>query len=297
MTTPIHVAYSSAYLNWHLGTGHPTNPIRAKNAVDLLTHSPHDVRLHRPEYARWEDLLLVHDEPYADEIVNGFSDEWAGERTDLADTASLMFGGTQRLVDLMLEDDTVRLAFNPQGAKHHAMRNYSSGFCVFNDFAAAAIRFADQGLRVAYVDWDAHHGDGVEELLRMRSDIRTYSIHDATIFPGTGRETMEQDGVYNCPLAAGAGNAALAERVRRIGQSLSTMRPDVLLLAIGADGHEKDPLSSLTYTTGGLVKAARVAATWAPRVLVGGAGGYRPHDVTPEVWAKSVMAIAESMSE
>lgn len=298
--TSVDVAYDERLMNWQLGTGHPTNPIRARLAVKNLRDMGVPLRMHDVRPAALDELALVHDVGYLETVLaEGISDEWVGVRKDLAGVASLMFGGTMGLVDRMLMEPSIyRLGFAPMGAKHHAMRDRSSGFCVFNDMAAAAVRFASAGMRVMYVDWDAHHGDGVEALLRDAGDaVVTYSVHDGTIFPGTGHHSEPDLGVFNWALPAGAGDEWLAEAMRDMREVARAHRPDVLLVACGADGHKGDPLTSLAYTTQGLRQAAQEAASWpVAQVLIGGAGGYQPFDVTPLVWAQAVQSFQHSRS-
>jgi acetoin utilization protein AcuC len=141
---------------------------------------------------------LVHDPAYVAAVRRGRCAEWSGTQERLGEVAALMFTGTLDLVEQLLIDDQPGIYFNPQGAKHHAHRDHASGFCVLNDMAWAATRLTGAGQRVIYLDWDAHHGDGVEALLLNTPEAVTASIQDRTIFPGTGRgwsDTMR--GAYN----------------------------------------------------------------------------------------------------
>lgn len=303
----VNVAYSPMYLDWNLGVNHPTNPIRAKLAVDLLRQNPAlDLRvldpngLYSPEDYVTE-VKSIHDHGYVDRVLSGVSGEWHGVNFELGTTALMMFAGTMVLVEDMLRyrGHGVRwLGFNPQGAKHHAMFNHSSGFCVFNDMAYAARRLRDAGKRVVYVDWDAHHGDGVEAMLKDDEDILTISVHDSTSFPGTGFEDGE--GFHNYPMDEGAGDTALRQVVDDIRDTLLLWSPDVILLACGADGLAGDPLTSLNYTQEGLDHASRMIGSVARRldadVLIGGAGGYQPFDEVPEHWSRCVSTIARWLS-
>ena len=149
------------------------------------------------------------------------------------------------------------VGFSPQGAKHHAMADRGSGFCVFNDMAWAAKHFAGQGKRVLYVDLDAHHGDGVEALTRDEPLVMTCSVHDSTIFPFTRHQDERDRGVHNFPLARDAGDEELLASVAAVVELAEQWRPEVLLVAIGADGHVTDPLSTLQYSYEGYTAAAR----------------------------------------
>jgi acetoin utilization protein AcuC len=161
---------------------------------------------------------------------------------------------------------------------------------------AARILIAS-GMKVLYIDWDAHHGDGVENLLRDYPDAVTASIHDGTIFPGTGRDGHEpENGVYNWALPSGAGDKEFLAAMDDIETLANTIKPDIILLATGADAHISDPLSTLNFDYPGYKAAAEVVARIANRhsrgrVLIGGAGGYQPFDHTPKIWATVVSEV------
>lgn len=298
----IHVAYDDRLLKWRLGKDHPTNPERAKNAVDALRRLDIRMMVHRISGPAAVSLLEdVHQSAYVTNTLSGRNDEWQGERTDLAEVARLMFQGT---VDLVWKLETARrpgVYFSPQGAKHHAMYAQGSGFCVFNDFAWAAQYLSKRGHRVLYVDTDAHHGDGVEALTYGNTDIMTASIHDGTIFPGTGHVDEPDLHVWNWALDRGAGDEELEVALGDVVKLGARFAPTVMLVALGADGHEDDPLSTLRYTYEGYEAAARKLGAFARErgisVLVGGAGGYRPRTHTPAVWVRFVHTLAETMAE
>ena len=301
MSRKLTIAYSDSYLDWKLGAFHPTNPIRAKIATEWLDGPGTDIVSPVLDTDRLVKLLSeVHDRSYIDAVLAGRSDEWSGARPDLGRTAALMAQGTVDLVDQMLvdreADERTGVYFNPQGAKHHAMRDRSGGFCVFNDMAVAGKTLLDQGLSVVYVDWDAHHGDGVEELLRD-TDAWTFSIHDGSIFPGTGLENDAENRAYNWPLEPGAGDAELLDAVHEVCGLVDNVEPDVIMMAIGADGLEEDPLSTTRYSIKGYADAAKEVRSLADRhgstLLVGGAGGYTPWTSTPLTWATVVRELAD----
>ena len=195
---PLTIAYSDIYLEWMLGDGsgdHPTNPVRARLATEQLqarfgASGPGGrdgaVRVLDPlgvpvERAR-EAIESIHDAAYVARVLDdGVSGEWYGDRPEMGLTALAMFAGTMTLVEAMVAGDA-RVAFNPQGAKHHAARDRSSGFCVFNDMAWAALELEQKGLRPLYLDWDIHAGDGVQHLLAGTA-IPTLSIHGHSTFP------------------------------------------------------------------------------------------------------------------
>lgn len=315
--TNLHIAYSDDYLNWNLGAGdgtHPTRPIRAKIATEQLKDEyGRLVRIVEPEVYELDRQRIesIHEARYVSRVIDyGKSDDWEGRSASNAWTAQQMFAGTARLTSLMLDGEAT-VAFNPQGAKHHAHYNHSSGFCVFNDMAWSAKEFADAGLKPLYLDWDAHAGDGVQALLK-NTDIPTLSIHGTGIFPyGEDNHHPDKFGVkhtwhnvdkhyYNWNLEHGAGDYEFLRALDEVEKIVADYRPDVILLATGADAHYADNWG-LRYTVEGYVEGARRVADMANeytngRVLIGGAGGYKAMTWTPLVWSSVVGAIYEGVS-
>jgi len=249
-----------------------------------------------PRLATRAELERVHAPSYIDEVLNDhLSGQWSGKRADLAILASTFVGGTLVALDALL-NMKARTAIHFPGSKHHAQYDHSSGFCIFNDFAIAAdIATKDYGLRVAILDIDAHHGDGVENLTADNPMVLTYSIHEKGIFPGTGNESDLDRNVYNFPLVSkdgdadspGKGNEALEIGVTHFMHVLDSFKPDLIFITCGADGHKEDPLSSLEYSVEGYAGIAKQLRSHYPKIpmLLGGAGGYLPDTRTPEVWS------------
>ena len=305
--TPAVVAYTHEYQDWQLGEGHPTNPVRARLAVEQLQENADRLRI---DLARmvptldWNRVLaeaeLVHDRSYLTALRQGCNEVWDGTQPRLGEVAALMFTGTMDLVEAMLLDRAagrVGVYFNPQGAKHHAMRATGSGFCALNDMAWAAKKLVRLGLKVAYFDWDAHHGDGVEELLRDEPQALTMSVHNGGIFPGTGLDGHDPArGIYNWALPQGGGCHDLYHAAQEAWEILDEFNPDVILVACGADGLHGDPLGALSYDVYGVVKTVAyplgaLARRLDAPVVIGGAGGYQPYDETPRAWAEWVSHI------
>ena len=308
MNRKLHVAYDDVYLDWklggqELGLPHPTNPIRAKYATEFL-EADKDIVIVKPEIDVFDRARLeeIHDPKYVSEVLDlGSSGEWHPDDKHKGQVALHMFAGTIRLAEKILNNE-IKVGFNPQGAKHHAQYDHSSGFCVFNDMAYAAKMFQKAGMKVMYIDWDAHHGDGVENLLADDPDLVTCSIHDATIFPGTGLDGHTPElGIYNWALDPASGDDVFIRAMGEIEQLADTIKPDVVLLATGADAHKTDPLSTLQFDYPGYDYAARavgrIASSYADgRLLIGGAGGYQPCDHTPLIWSKVVSAAHDEIS-
>lgn len=291
------LVHSDDYNGWVFDPSHPTQGRRFDNGLAAITmRLDEDNRMFdviEPMLPTYEDLNWVHTGDYISHVTSGFSDEWRGKRPDLAHLAALFVGGTLTALDALKAEETL-LAVNLPGAKHHAMADHSSGFCVFADFAIAAHMLANEGKRVAILDVDAHHGDGTEDLTYQNRKILTYSIHEWGIFPGTGRDSDRRSNVYNEPLAAYSTDADLANGVMNFVAVADLFMPDYIFVAGGADGHRNDPLSSLQYTLPGYREAlgrVRSAFPTTP-ILFGGAGGYQPDGATPMAWAEMVTALA-----
>lgn len=182
--------------------------------------------------------------------------------------------------------------FQPSGGLHHAHPDRASGFCIFNDVALAVRRGLDEGDRVAYLDIDAHHGDGVMYGFFDSGRVLDIDFHQdgRTLFPGTGfpSETGQGDGEgfkVNLPLPPGAGDEALVPLFRRVVPPLvREFRPDLIVLQHGMDGHVGDRLAGLQYTPEGyatvldeLLDLSRELGR--SRLLVTGGGGYTPENV------------------
>lgn len=303
MSKNITIAYSPTYLKWR---GSHASPQRARIALSAIRARCEDfgvdVEIIQPQFEESirEALTLVHSKQYVQNTLAGRTMEWKGVSTEQARTAAVMFQGTRVLVEQIIADDfESKVYFNPQGAKHHAGYNQSSGFCVFNDMAWAAKTFTNLGLKVAYLDWDVHHGDGVEDLTLNNPDVLTISIHQFGIFPGTGLKCNWKKQALNFPMYAEDGDDELAETIDIAIEAMRDFEPNVILLACGADGLSGDPLGSLEYSIKGLTAAAASVGALARDlnvpVLVGGAGGYQPFTLTPIAWAETVWAIHQEL--
>lgn len=289
-----------SYGDWTLGSEHPTKGVRhlignhvlraraLAADVDVL-----DIRC-RIEGVR-KAIECVHTKDYVSQVIDqGITNEWPGSRPELGGLAAKIVGGSLAALDALLAGEAA-IAVNLAGAKHHAHRDHSSGFCVFNDFAVAAIEAIERGQRVAVLDWDAHHGDGTEVLLKDIPEALTFSIHQEGIFPGTGLVNFPNRNVYNRPLRAGSsGSITLMHQVMEFANLAKQFGATIIFLAAGADGHRRDPLSDLRFTTVDFGRAARYLRSLVGElpILMGGAGGYCPRDITPEVWAEVAVSLA-----
>ena len=303
------LVHSDQYANWIFDPTHPTQGRRFINArnqfVELMNQENASLTEVEPRLATRQELERVHSPEYLDEVLTNYvSSQWSGKRPDLATLASIFVGGTLVALDALLNKKATTAIHFP-GSKHHAQYDHSSGFCLFNDFAIAAdIATKDYGLKVAILDIDAHHGDGVENLTADNPMVLTYSIHEKGIFPGTGNESDPARNIYNYPLVSkhhnlanpGKGDDALIAGVSDFIHVLGAFKADLVFITCGADGHREDPLSSLEYSVAGYAGIAKLLRRLFPEVpmLFGGAGGYLPDTRTPEVWSTFATELAVS---
>ncbi|MGC8833016.1 MAG: acetoin utilization protein AcuC, partial [Armatimonadota bacterium] len=183
------------------------------------------------------------------------------------------------------------VAFNTSGGLHHAMYSRASGFCIINDCVAAIYRLLESVEKVAYVDIDAHHGDGVQAAFYSNPRVLTVSIHESGryLFPGSGfpEEAGEGEGFgysVNVPLPPGTGDDVYIHAFDEIVPPLlSAFKPDALVTQLGADSHSEDPLAHLNVSTAAYEHAFRFFAHLGiPWVALGG-GGYSVNSVS-RIW-------------
>lgn len=199
----------------------------------------------------------------------------------LWDAARWCAGGSLLAADLVAEGRAARV-FHFAGGLHHAMPDRASGFCYVNDAVLAIQRLRERGLRVAYVDVDAHHGDGVQFAFYGDPAVLTISTHERGdyLFPGTGfvEETGAGAGLgysVNLPLEPFTDSAIYLPAFEAVVPPLlGAFRPDVVVAQLGIDGHRTDPLTHLELDVQGFARAVTRLVGLAPRLLALGGGGY-----------------------
>jgi acetoin utilization protein AcuC len=190
-------------------------------------------------------------------------------------------------------------AFNPAGGLHHARRREASGFCIYNDPAAAIAKLLElhPDWRVMYVDVDVHHGDGVQWIFYDEPRVLTVSLHQSGryLYPGTGFEDEIGTGAgagtsVNVPLAPYTGGADYLWALERVLTAVGdAFRPDVLVTQLGADTHWGDPLANLGLTLPDYPPMAALLHQAAHNFASGrwvatGGGGYQADTIVPVVW-------------
>jgi acetoin utilization protein AcuC len=203
------------------------------------------------------------------------------------DYSALVAGGTLLAAELV-DKGGYDLAFNLAGGFHHAQRRNAEGFCYLNDIVIAMKWLVQKGYRIAYVDLDAHHGDGVQAAFYEDSRVLTISLHESgkTLFPWTGFETEIGEGEgrgynINVPLPPQTDDEIFLLAFNGIvPPSLSAFEPDIVFALIGADGLLVDLMSHLSLTNNSYAEAVKVIEAISPRCIVLGGGGYHLNSVS-----------------
>lgn len=309
------LAYDTGFLEYDFGPQHPLRPERVTLGLELLQAAglwdPVSETLTPPAASR-RDLELVHDSTYIDAV------EAAGRgQLDLRDrahfamaagdnpafpnmhaAAALVTGGTVEAARQIMGGRLIH-AFNPAGGLHHALADRASGFCIYNDPAvAAAVVVQDFGGRVLYLDFDCHHGDGVQWLFYDSPDVLTLSFHESGrfLFPGTGDVSEIGRGrgrgySLNVPFAPFTQDDSWLEAMHLLVPAVADrFRPDIIISSHGADTHVWDPLTHLALTTRSFFEQAHLVHELAHRYCNGrwiavGSGGYDWRRVVPRSWA------------
>ncbi|MEO8436904.1 MAG: acetoin utilization protein AcuC [Chloroflexota bacterium] len=302
------LVYGPRSTSYDFGRSHPLTPRRFGPGIDLLRAVGAEPGL-APEPAPDEELLWCHTQRYID-VVKRFSidpygqpEAGIGEGGDdppfpgMHEAGAMVAGGSLRGVEAVLRGD-VEHAFHPGGGLHHAMSDRASGFCIYDDPALAIARARRDGLRVLYVDFDVHHGDGVQAIHWSDPGVLTLSFHETGryLFPGTGGVGELGEGTaagtaVNVPFEPSAGEAAWSAAVVSLLPELAAaFGPDLIVSQHGADSHAWDPLAHLNVTTTAMGEAARLVDRLAHlyaggRWLATGGGGYDVYRVVPRSWS------------
>jgi acetoin utilization protein AcuC len=309
------VVHDLALETYGFGEDHPFNPLRIRltlelcEALGLLEGYPFVTS----EPATDEDLTTVHTLTYVRMVQKagrGEGDLWDLMHYGLGTGDNPIFPNMHdacaRVVDAVLE--ACRLVVRGEathamcisGGLHHALRSKASGFCVYNDAGVAIARLKEEhpGIRIAYVDTDAHHGDGVQWMFYDDPEVLTVSMHESGryLFPGTGGidERGRNGGIgysINVPLEPFTDDESWISCFESvIPEVLRAFEPDLILSQNGCDGHALDPLTHLSATTRLYEYIPRRVHELAHELCDGrwvatGGGGYDIWRVVPRAWS------------
>jgi acetoin utilization protein AcuC len=334
LADPVHVTraqrfaivYGPELALYSFGSNHPLQPTRYVLTMALLRElgwlNTPGIQIVSPRLATVTELMSAHTYPYI-QAVQEAQAMARGKRApvDLTyyglgtsddplfpymhDAAALYTGATIQAMDALLAG-AAEHAYSPAGGQHHAHRARASGFCIYNDAAVAIAVALQAGHRLAYLDLDAHHGDGVQEAFYSEPRVLSVSIHESGryLFPGSGDSSEKGSGAgeganLNIPLEPGAGDREIMAALEETAvPAIESFGPSLLVTQTGADTHHSDPLTHLEAT---LAVYPRLAARLHDLVhrccegrwLILGGGGYDPADVTPRAWAAFVGTVLD----
>jgi acetoin utilization protein AcuC len=313
-TNRVLVVRDAATAAYGFADGHPFSPDRhdAFHAALAISDLADSVEYGRGRMADREELTSFHTERYVDFVAaqcrlgSGMLDggDTPAARGLFEATANVV-GATLNMVDALMSG-AARRAFVPIGGLHHAGRDHAAGFCVFNDCGIAAeILRRKYGLqRIAYVDIDAHHGDGMFYAYEEDPELFIADIHEdgRALFPGTGHALETGKGAaagtkLNIPLRPRSGDDRFMLAWGQVEEFLEQARPEFILFQCGADSIVGDPLTHLEFTPAAHAHAARrlcelADSVCAGRVLGMGGGGYNLDNV-----ARGWLAVVRSFTE
>ncbi|MHA1490067.1 MAG: acetoin utilization protein AcuC [Promethearchaeota archaeon] len=318
MGLKIGLIFSSEYEKYNFGSSHPLRPLRLMltyslfEKLGLLNNEKLDIisprlcskkeleKVHSPKYIEVVKNLSENPEdrsvqPYIYGLGPGDNPVFKG----MYEASSLVCGASLKAAEKVWKNDCYNIAFNPSGGLHHAMRKRASGFCIFNDIAVAIkhLKSLQENIKIAYLDIDCHHGDGVQWLFYEDPNVLTISFHEdgRFLFPGSGNinEIGKGEGKgfsLNFPLLPGTSNKMYLKLFKScVPKILQVYEPDILITQLGVDTYYKDPLTQMGLSIAiykNLAQTIRNCARdycqnkW---VALGG-GGYLM-TVVPRVWS------------
>ncbi|WP_035769172.1 acetoin utilization protein AcuC [Arthrobacter castelli] len=310
----VHVVWDESLMAYNFGAHHPMQPARldltARLARELGLFDLPAVEVIPSVLATDDELATVHSREYIEAVRHisahpddggpawGLGTEDTPAAAGIHEASARIAGASLTAADSLLSGTALH-AVNFSGGLHHASRNRASGFCIYNDAAAAIARLLDGGTsRVMYIDIDAHHGDGTESIFWNDPRVLTVSLHETgmRLFPGSGFANE-----IGGPGAQGSAvNVALPDTIDDGGwlrafhaivpQLAGAFEPEVIVSQHGCDSHHLDPLSHLGISVDAQRQAAVDIAELAVRHCGGrwlatGGGGYSLTDVVPRVWS------------
>jgi acetoin utilization deacetylase AcuC-like enzyme len=225
--------------------GHPERPDRIRKTVPLLKSRHPDWEWRAPVAVTDEILLRAHTRAHIDRIKNATDDFDAdtAAHPGIYEHAARAAGAAVDVARAALQGQQSFSLMRPPG--HHAMRERAMGFCYFSNIAVAALDALENGAeRVAIWDFDAHHGNGTEDIVAGNPRIAFASIHQFPGYPGTG--TRSFGNVHNFPVAPLTERGEHVDEVRRGLDTLVAFKPDLLLVSAGFDAYSGDPITEMT---------------------------------------------------
>lgn len=312
--------WDEQYLKYKFSDWHPMHPCRLelthRLSQQLDVFASGNVRIEPPAVAEDSVLSTVHDQGYIDQVravsldpTRSAEEFGLGTEDDpvfagMHEAAARIVGGSVIAADAIMDQETVR-AVNFAGGMHHAARSKASGFCIYNDAAAAIHRMLERGAkRVVYIDVDAHHGDGTESIFWDDERVLTISIHESglSLFPGTGFANEiggknAEGSAANIAIPAMTSDAGWLRAFHAVvPQLVRSFKPEIIVSQHGCDAHRDDDMTNLKLSVDAQRQVALDISQLADelcdgRWLATGGGGYNVTGVVPRTWTH-LIAIA-----
>jgi acetoin utilization protein AcuC len=321
MSRSLHVVWDDAFLDYDFGPLHPLAPVRIDLTIRLARElgvlDLPGVNVAAAPVASDDLLATVHDRRYIEAVRRASiaphdpEPAWGLGTSDnptfagMHEASAHVVGASVQCAEQVWSGRSEH-AVNIAGGLHHAMAGSASGFCVYNDPAVAIRRLLDLGAeRVAYVDVDVHHGDGVEAIFWDEPRVLTISVHESgrELFPGTGWPADvggngAKGAAVNLALPSGTGDAGWLRAFHAVVPPLlEEFAPDVLVTQHGCDSHALDPLAHLALSVdaqrASMVALHELAHRCASgRWIALGGGGYEVVQVVPRAWTHLLAELA-----
>lgn len=296
MTKRVAFIDTKPFWDFDYGPTHPLKMWRLKLTQELqrcfgLLEQTESIE---PRMAKDEEVLVFHEPDYLDALASADEGSWTPSliRYGLGTgdcpvmkgvyTASMLAAGASAQAAELVSEGSFNVAFNMAGGLHHAMPSYASGFCYINDPVVAIHKLLQKFERVAYIDIDAHHGDGVQVAFYRDPRVLTISLHEngRYLFPGTGFETEMGEGegfgfALNIPFMPYAGDDVYLRALDEVVlPALDKFKPKAIVTQLGADALHDDPITHWNLTTHSYLRAIQAFKDLnLPWVALGG-GGY-----------------------
>lgn len=311
------VSFGQQSFLYSFPAGNPMNFTRLTAFAEFIEESQRSGKgfsVIDPVSASERDLLVFHSQSYIDRVREvsatgrgGLGGEDTPPFQGIYEASLFPVGSTLRGLDLIMEGEFDHF-FNPVGGLHHSAPDEARGFCVFNDSVIAISRALNEyKLRsVAYVDIDAHHGDGVYYEFEPDPRVVIGDIHEdgRFLYPGTGDEAETGKGFavgtkLNVGLPPGCGDKEFSQAFDRVEEFVRKSRPDMIFFQCGADGLAGDPITDLNYTAAAHAYATKKLHRLAHdvcrgRILAMGGGGYDPRNVSA-AWSAVVRELSAGL--
>ncbi|WYD80468.1 MAG: GNAT family N-acetyltransferase [Candidatus Electrothrix gigas] len=299
--------YSKRYLV-HDHPQHPENGSRVEHIISCLHQQKvlEKLQVRPPRLALNDELRLAHTQEMIRRVEKASCEGFSVARDtptgpDSYDLACLSVGGALLAGEIVTDASPVIVLCRPPG--HHAGVDKSQGFCFFNNIAILALTLYERGHKPMIIDWDAHHGNGTQEILYDKPIMYT-SLHQRYLYPfsGSEEETGEGEGLgwtRNFPLGIAVEDKQYLRVFSEVEDVANEIEPDILLISAGQDGHEKDPLTGMSLSTAAYYELGRRVGGIARkhcqgRLILLLEGGYNLHFAALSL-AQAVKGILETI--